>query len=62
MEQIYISCDMERIPGICSNRNREMGDIFYPCERKMMTRGLDTITKLFIKKEDLRNDQILEEV
>ncbi len=54
MKQIFISCDMEEIPGICSNR--EIGGIFYEWERKVMTHELNTVIKFFIKKEDLRNE------
>ncbi|MCK4689589.1 MAG: M55 family metallopeptidase, partial [Candidatus Marinimicrobia bacterium] len=29
VKRIYISCDMEGIAGICSDRHREIGDVFY---------------------------------
>lgn len=41
---------MEGIAGICSDRHREIGDIFYEWGRKMMTRELNTVIDIFLKK------------
>ena len=50
MKKIYISCDMEGITGICSDRHRELGDTFYEWGRKMMTNELNVVIDLLRKK------------
>lgn len=51
MKKIYVSCDMEGITGICSNRHRELGDSFYEWGRKLMTRELNTVIDSLLNKE-----------
>jgi len=50
MKKMYISCDMEGITGICSNRQRNMGDQLYAWGQKMMARELSTVVNLFAAK------------
>ena len=47
MKRLYISCDMEGITGICSDRQRNMGDQLYDWGRKMMIWELNTALQLF---------------
>ena len=49
MKKLYISCDMEGISGVCSDRHREMGDMFYDWARKQMTIELTTVINEFRK-------------
>lgn len=50
MDRIYISCDMEGIGGVCSDRHRELKDYFYEWARKLMTLELNTVTELLLKR------------
>lgn len=47
MEKIYISCDMEGISGVSSDRHRELGDVFYEWARRRMTSELVTVINAF---------------
>lgn len=50
MQKLYISCDMEGIGGICSDRHRQMGDMFYDWARKQTTRELCQVIEEFKKR------------
>ncbi len=50
MKKVYISCDMEGINGVCTNRHREMGDLFYDWARKQTTTELNTVINEFKKR------------
>jgi len=50
MRKLYISCDMEGINGICTDRHREMGDLFYDWARKQTTTELNTVINEFKKR------------
>lgn len=49
MQKLYISCDMEGISGVCSDRHREMGDMFYDWARQQTTRELNVVINTFKK-------------
>ncbi|RKY61503.1 MAG: hypothetical protein DRP96_03005 [Candidatus Neomarinimicrobiota bacterium] len=50
LKKIYISCDMEGINGVCSDRHREMGNLFYEWARQQTTRELSTVISEFKKR------------
>lgn len=49
-KRLYISCDMEGIGGICSDRHRELGDKFYEWARRQMTRELKIVIEAFTEQ------------